>query len=105
VPLGFENFDAYLDALTGKDRGQRAERFRAVPTKQGERVDIATVAKLSQQGRADANGVSHYTQRMLDRLARERPDLLAEVQAAWQNPARILGCTYGGGVGLLLQPP
>jgi hypothetical protein len=35
----------------------------------------------SQKQRAEESGVSVYTQRKLDRLARERPDLLAEVKA------------------------
>jgi hypothetical protein len=85
VPLGFTNFDAYLDALTGKDRGQRAERFRAVPTKQGERVDIGTVPRLSQDERAEENGVSVRTQRMLDRLARDAPtfETWAELEATY----------------------
>jgi hypothetical protein len=39
------------------------------------------IAGLSQPARAEAAGISERTQRKLDRLARERPDLLAEVKA------------------------
>ena len=34
----------------------------------------------SQSVRAESNGVSHYTQRKPDRLAKDRPDLLAMVR-------------------------
>jgi hypothetical protein len=45
------------------------------------REESRHVADLSQPARAKAAGVSVRTQRKLDRLARERPDLLAEVRA------------------------
>jgi hypothetical protein len=107
--LGFTDFDTYLKALIKKDRKEAARRFQVDPkSKRGnptganqyQREDSATVANSTQADRPEANGVSHYTQRMLDRLARDRPDLLEEVQAAprrrisamgWQKPARILG--------------
>ena len=41
----------------------------------------ANFANASQSERAKSNGVSHYTQRKLDRLAKDRPDLLERVKS------------------------
>jgi hypothetical protein len=55
----------------------------------------------SQAARAKENGVSTYTQRKLDALARKRPDLLDEVRAgrlsahAAAGKAGIIGMTTG----------
>jgi hypothetical protein len=48
---------------------------------QYKREETGTVPNSSQVQRAEENGVGVRTQRMLDRLARDRPDLLEEVQA------------------------
>jgi len=48
--------------------------------KRGRPIKIAKFANLSQQQRAEQNGVSHYTQKKLDYLAGHDPDLLREVQ-------------------------
>jgi hypothetical protein len=44
-------------------------------------VELPEFANSSQAKRAATAGISRDTQRKLDRLARERPDLLAEVKA------------------------
>ena len=92
--LGFEDFDAYLQATIGKDRKQAARRFEAEATKQGKRADFDAASKSSQAGRARENEVGIVTQRYLDRLARDRPDLLERVNAGELKPrtaARLAG--------------
>ena len=52
--------------------------------KQGKRIDITCqnlTSDSSQVARAESNGVSRYTQVKLDRLAKDRPDLLDRVKA------------------------
>ncbi len=52
--------------------------------KQGKRIDITSEncrSESSQSARADSNGISDRTQRKLDRLAKDRPDLLDRVKA------------------------
>jgi hypothetical protein len=56
---------------TGKD----------APTKQGERIDLVDSTKLNQSARAEQNGVSRFTQKRLDRLARDFTALHEEVKA------------------------
>ena len=63
---------------------EAAERLEAVGTKQGKRTDITSQnlrSESNQSTRAESNGVSQYTQRKLDRLAKDRPDLLNRVKA------------------------
>jgi len=60
------------------------KRLEAKETKQGQRIDITSTncrSEVSQSSRADSNGVGIVTQRKLDRLARDRPDLLELVKA------------------------
>jgi hypothetical protein len=61
--------------------GQRVEAAAgtARATSQGERSDTSQILR-GQKQRAEEAGVSVYTQRKLDRLARERPDLLEAVK-------------------------
>ena len=50
----------------------------------GKRIDITSEncrSESSQSARADSNGISDRTQRKLDRLAKDRPDLLQRVKA------------------------
>jgi len=64
-----------------KEAGKRIE---AKETKQGKRIDITCqnlTSDSSQVARAESNGVSRYTQVKLDRLAKDRPDLLDRVKA------------------------
>lgn len=69
---------------------------------------LANFANLTQSARADISGVSHYTQRKLDKIAVERPDLKAEIKhgrmsvdAAYRitankpNNETILNSVYG----------
>jgi hypothetical protein len=84
--LVFEDFDAYLTASVGETEGESVKKFEAKATKQGERTDFPTVGKLSQSNRAKENGVSAETQRWLDRLARDYPDLLKKVNAGELKP-------------------
>jgi hypothetical protein len=84
--LGFKDFDTYLMAAIGKTEDEAKERFKTQPTKQGERCDLCKLQKSTQAGRAKENCVGVRTQTYLDRLARDRPDLLAEVQAGRLKP-------------------
>lgn len=71
--------------IDSEEDGSRAVRLRmakaaANTTGQnlghgGDRKSNAKVAFDTQVERAKQNGISHYTQRKLDRLARERPDI------------------------------
>ena len=68
------------------DRIEReaGKRLEAKETKQGQRIDITSEncrSVSSQSARAESNGVSDRTQRKLDRLAKDRPDLLQRVKA------------------------
>jgi len=91
-PLGFPTWEALCRAELDLD-GQQVESIKkaregatlrkvleAQATSQGERSDLCTVQK-SQSDRADDNGVSRRTQVYLDRLARDRPDLLDRVRS------------------------
>ena len=63
---------------------EAGKRLLAMETKQGKRIDITSEncrSESSQSARADSNGISDRTQRKLDRLAKERPDLLDRVKA------------------------
>ena len=58
--------------------------FEAAPAKRGgdrKSKSTDTASFDSQIDRASSNGVGIVTQRWLDRLARDRPDLLDKVQA------------------------
>jgi hypothetical protein len=52
-----------------------------VPSGQGARTDIPDSGKCTQSSRSRSNGVSPDTQRKLDRIARERPDLREQIIA------------------------
>jgi len=72
-----------VDILEGKQHEGPMPQHKvleASATYQGERVNFANLAKSSQQDRAASNEVSHYTQRKLDRLARDYPSLLSLVR-------------------------
>ena len=63
---------------------EAGKRIEARETKQGKRIDITCqnlTSDSSQVARAESNGVSRYTQVKLDRLAKDRPDLLDRVKA------------------------
>jgi len=63
---------------------EAGKRIEARETKQGKRIDITSEncrSESSQSARADSNGISDRTQRKLDRLAKDRPDLLDRVKA------------------------
>ena len=67
------------------DRIEReaGKRIEAIETKQGKRTDITSEncrSVSSQSARAESNGISDRTQRKLDRLAKDRPDLLQRVK-------------------------
>ena len=69
------------DSRIEREAGKRLE---AKETKQGQRIDITSEncrSVSSQSARAESNGVSDRTQRKLDRLAKDRPDLLQRVKA------------------------
>ena len=63
------------------DRIEReaGKRLEAKETKQGNNQH-RKISEATQSARADSNGVSQYTQRKLDRLAKDRPDLLQRVK-------------------------
>jgi hypothetical protein len=60
--------------------GNNYKGFVFAPAKQGERTDLVESTKLSQTKRAEANGVSRFTQKRLDRLARDYPALHEQVK-------------------------
>jgi hypothetical protein len=66
------------EAVTAAAKGTTKETASAG---QGERADLCNLHKSDQSDRAARNGVSRRTQIKLDRLARERPDLLQRVKA------------------------
>ena len=73
----YQNWDQRIDLESGN-------RLLAMETKQGKRIDITSEncrSESSQSARADSNGISDRTQRKLDRLAKDRPDLLDRVKA------------------------
>lgn len=96
--LGFKNFDSYLEATIGCGE-QEAEtkvrqRVRAAaanttgevrpqgrPSKNSDNDKLAKFASKSKAARASENGISHYTQQKLDRLASEHPKLMDQVRA------------------------
>ena len=95
VRLGFKDFDAYLTALIGETEKGSRERYEAKddvkrgnPTgnNQYRKQEIPTVGNSTQPQRAKANGRGIETQRWLDRLARDRPDLLEKVNAGELKP-------------------
>jgi hypothetical protein len=101
--LGFASFDAYLRAVIGEDEKGAAQRFEADPgvkpgnptgSNQHKKVELPTVGNSTQAQRAKENGVSRQTQIWLDRLARDRPDLLERVNVGELKPktaARLAG--------------
>lgn len=56
------------------------KQFEAKETKQGNNQH-RKISDATQSSRAKSNGISDRTQRKLDRLAKDRPDLLAKVNA------------------------
>ena len=58
---------------------EAGKRIEARETKQGNNQH-RKISDTTQSARADSNGVSQYTQRKLDRLAKDRPDLLERVK-------------------------
>jgi len=68
------------DERVEREAGQRLE---VQETKQGQRTDITSTncgSISSQSTRAESNGVHPNTQRKLDRLGKDRPDLLQRVR-------------------------
>ena len=60
----------------------RMTRVELAPTGRGQRVDLGKLPKSTQAKRAGKAGISVRSQRQLDHLARERPDLLQRVGGA-----------------------
>ena len=58
---------------------EAGKRLEAKETKQGNNQH-RKISDATQSARADSNGVSQYTQRKLDRRAKDRPDLLQRVK-------------------------
>jgi hypothetical protein len=65
---------------------EKVRELQGQATKQGERTDLGHWPKLSQAQRAKENGVSLRTQKRLDHLANNDPDLLLEVQKGALSP-------------------
>jgi hypothetical protein len=94
--LGFGDFDAYLRSTIGKTEDEAKECFKtdhdAAKNRGGNRRSQAARESIvestndTQTGRAQKHGVGMNTQPYLDRLARDRPDLLQEVQAGRLRP-------------------
>jgi hypothetical protein len=70
--------DGKKDDLSAADKSNRSAPV--------EKANIDAASKSTQTVRAKDNGVGTVTQRYLDRLARDRPDLLSKVNAGELRP-------------------
>jgi hypothetical protein len=73
------------EAVTIADRAIKAAKATAretLPTAgQGARNDLVNLTKCTQTERASENGIARTTQKKLDRIARDRPDLREQIIA------------------------
>jgi hypothetical protein len=84
--LGFKDFDSYLLAVIGRTEQQALRRFEAQPANMGRPQKVSAADTFTQVQRPEPNGVGRQTQVYHDALARERPDLLQQVNAGELTP-------------------
>jgi hypothetical protein len=93
--LGFKTFDEYLQKIIGQTEAAAKQRFETkADTNAGRPKKSGTVPNNGQLERAQRNGVSDRTQRYLDHLARDAPELLERVNTGELKPktaARMAG--------------
>jgi hypothetical protein len=87
-----------LFPAVSKNPAAEAQKERRAQEKDGQSADMRNVS--TQQERAKVNGVKRRSQQHLDRIARESPTLLAEVQAGQKSIHRA-----AVELGIVKEPP